>query len=301
MATTLFKNHPAEEFLARPSGDKQIRLNISRNTLLAFIVSILLHGLVMLLVFPKTNLNSASQATTIEVSLAPRTTAPVVEPQPVQAEPIPEPKTKIITQKPKSQVSKRKPHDFSVPKVLTTPQPSQQSVPTNPTPKPQPNSDAPTDMLALVNMRRAQRESQESDAARQNAAAAANERGPSEEEKRNNNIKNNFQTGTNGIFEIIRLDVGARTASFAFRGWTTDFNNSRKEFFDVEAKSGQDVRLVMIDRMISLIRQHYQGDFNWESPRLGRVIVLSARLEDTSGLENFMMTEFFGQNYKSAS
>jgi hypothetical protein len=45
--------------------------------------------------------------------------------------------------------------------------------------------------------------------------------------------------------------------------------------------------------MIELIRKHYSGDFNWDSRRLGRVVVLSARIEDTASLEGFMMKEFF--------
>jgi hypothetical protein len=42
-----------------------------------------------------------------------------------------------------------------------------------------------------------------------------------------------------------------------------------------------------------LIRTHYQGNFNWDSRRLGRVIVLSARPEDNAELEAFLMREFF--------
>ena len=149
----------------------------------------------------------------------------------------------------------------------------------------------------MVNQKRAQREEQESDAARQNSAAAAAERGPSAEEKRDANIKRNFQSGTNGVFEITRLE--SRSASFTFLGWTSSLSNARREFFEVEASAGQDVRLLMIRRMISLIRTHYQGDFDWESHRLGQTIVLSARTEDSAGLEDFLMVEFFGQNYKT--
>ena len=47
-------------------------------------------------------------------------------------------------------------------------------------------------------------------------------------------------------------------------------------------------------RMIELIRTHYSGDFRWESHRLGRVVVLSARPEDNEGLEDFLVREFFG-------
>ena len=45
---------------------------------------------------------------------------------------------------------------------------------------------------------------------------------------------------------------------------------------------------------MGLIRSHYEGDFRWESRRLGRVVTLSARLEDNGFLEEFLMREFFG-------
>ena len=286
--------------MQKPRGDKQIRLNISRNTLFAFVISVVLHLLALLFLLPKFDLNPSPRATTLEVSLAPKPTAPVVTPEPT---PIPPPvseiKKKIIAKKPTSKPSKPKVGDFSVPKVLTTPQPSPQTAPiTAPIkPKPQTPIDAPTDMMAMVNQKRAQREALESDAARENAAAAAAERGPSAEEKRDANIKRNFQSGTNGIFEITRLE--SRSASFTFLGWTSSLSNARREFFEVEASNGQDVRLLMIRRMIGLIRTHYQGDFDWESHRLNRTIVKSARVEDSAELEEFLMQEFFGTNYKT--
>ena len=289
--------------MQKPRGDKQIRLNISRNTLIAFVISIVLHLLVLLLIVPKIDLNPNPPATTIEVSLAPKPTAPVIAPEPAPL-PIPSPTTpelkkKIIAKKPTSKPSKPKAGDFSVPKVLTTPQPSPQTAPITAPIKPTPQTpiDAPTDMMAMVNQKRAQREALESDAARENAAAAAAERGPSAEEKRDANIKRNFQSGTNGIFEITRLE--SRSASFTFLGWTSSLSNARREFFEVEASNGQDVRLLMIRRMIGLIRTHYQGDFDWESHRLGRTIVKSAKVEDSAELEDFLMQEFFGTNYKT--
>ncbi len=151
--------------------------------------------------------------------------------------------------------------------------------------------------MALVNQNRARRQAQESDAARANAEAAAAERGPTEEEKRNQRIMENLKTGTNGIFEIKRID--ALGGSFSFRGWTNDYSNAKMQYFDIEAKAGQDTRLLMVKRMIALIREHYQGDFTWESHRLGRALTLSARPEDNAGLEDFLMTEFFGKNYKT--
>ncbi len=308
MAITPPTNDSFDTFLQSPRGDKLIRLHVSRNTLIAFVVSIVLHLLALLFLVPKIDLNPSLRATTMVVSLAPKPAAPEVSPEPETIpEPIPSPapevKKKIIakkpTSKPTSKPSTPKASEFSVPKVLTTPQPSPQTVPiTSPiNPQPQTSTDAPADMMAMVNQKRAQREEQESDAARQNAAAAAAERGPSAEEKRDANIKRNFQSGTNGVFEITRLE--SRSASFTFLGWTSSLSNARREFFEVEASAGQDVRLLMIRRMIGLIRQHYQGDFDWESHRLGRTIVKSARVEDNAELEDFLMQEFFGTNYKT--
>ena len=295
-------NSSLDDFLAKPRGDKAIRLNISRNTLIAFLVSIVLHVLVMLLLLPKINLNSAPQSTTIEVNLAPKTTEPVAIPSPIIPEekptPEPEPKKKVIAQKSISKPNKPKASDFSVPKTMATPQPSPQQVPTRPVKtQPQSPTDAPTDMASYVAQRRAEREASESDAARQNAAAAAAEQGPSEEAKRDARIKNNFNNGTNGIFEI--KELSNTSARFSFLGWTSSVSNSHLEFFEVEAKNGQDVRLIMIRRMIAIIRQHYQGDFDWDSQRLGRTISKSARLEDSAELEDFLMQEFFGTNYKT--
>ena len=302
MAKTLLQDNPIDCFLAKPLGDRSIRIHISRNTLLALLVSIVLHVLVLWLIFPTVNLNTAPKSTTIEVSLAPKKTAPVLEPVPVpvpvQPEPQkPEPNKKVIAQKPASKPSQPKAHDFTVPKTMTTPQPSPQQVPVTPKPAPRLSDDPPKDMAEYIAQQRAKRESSESDAARQNAAAAAAEQGPSEEAKRDARIKNNFNNGTNGIFEITNLS--SNSASFSFLGWTSSVSNAHREFFDVEAKIGQDVRLVMIRRMITLIRVHYQGDFDWQSQRLGRTIIKSARLEDSAELEEFLMQEFFGQNYKT--
>ena len=295
-------NSSLDEFLAKPRGDKAIRLYISRNTLIAFLVSIALHVLVLLLVLPKINLKSAPQSTTIEVNLAPKPTAPVAMPSPIISEekpaPEPEPKKKVIAQKSNSKPNKPKASDFSVPKTMATPQPSPQKVPMRPVnPQPQNPTDAPTDMASYVAQRRAQREASESDAAHQNAAAAATEQGPSEEAKRDARIKNNFNNGTNGIFDITELNY--TSAKFSFLGWTSSVSNARRDFFEVEAKNGQDVRLIMIRRMIAIIREHYQGDFDWDSQRLGRTISKSARLEDSAELEDFLMQEFFGTNYKT--
>lgn len=282
-------------------GDKMIRINISRNTLIAIVFSLMTHALILSLVVPQIHLDNASAppARAIEVSLAPPKPAAAVLEQTPAEKPVEEPvkkpvakpiTPKVITQKP-SQNTKP---SFSVPDVLATAKPTPEVLPPKDTVKDAP----PTDMMAYVNAKRAQRQASETYAAKQNAEAAAREIGPSEAQIRDERIKHNFQNGTNGIFEITSLS--GRHASFAFRGWTNDYSTSRRESFEVEAKIGQDVRLVMIKKMIGLIREHYQGDFNWESHRLDRVVVQSARPEDNAGLEDFMMMEFFGSNYKNA-
>ncbi len=298
-------------FLLEPRGDRVFRVQISRNTLIAIIVSLLIHAIILFFVVPKLAQEELAElpARELEVSLAPPTVEKKIAETPVEqpatpVEKIPEPikpKPKVIVQK--TEAPPKKPV-FKVPDVLSTTKPSPEktqpnlNIPQEPAPAQPKPEEAPVDMMALVNRNRARRAAQESDAARINAEATARELGPSAEQRRDENIKRNFETGVNGVFEITNLET--RTASFSFNGWTNDISNARREFFEVQAQSGQDVRLVMIRKMISLIRQHYKGDFNWESHRLNRTIVMSARPEDSAGLEEFMMIEFFGQNYKTA-
>lgn len=308
MATKLPTNNAFEEFLQTPKTDRHFRLNISRNTLIAFIVSLFIHAIILFFVVP--NLKQAPEVEPPPFQVVLR--QPEIKPQPEsqpqleaappiaapEPEPIKKPKvmTKPIDKKPVDK--KPKPSDFSVPDVMAIPKSAPESMP-KPAPEKLPKDDnAPTDMMAYVNQKRAAREAAEADAARINAEAVAKEKGPSEEQKRDAKIKSNFQNGTNGIFEITSL--GGQNATFTFLGWISDYSASHRQYFEVEAPRGQDVRRVMIRRMINLIREHYQGDFNWESHRLGRTIVLSARPEDGSGLEDFLMLEFFGQNYKTA-
>lgn len=291
-----------DAFLAKPRRDRAIHIRVSRNTLLAIAFSLLFHAVLLFWVIPKPEMNPIPQSTTIEVNLAPlpQTAPEIAEPKPLpEPQPEPEPPTpKVIAKKPAAKPSKPKLQDFSVPEVLTKQAPSPTPMPPPmPNKPPPPPNDAPVDMMAMVNQRRAQRQAMESYAAQQNAQAAARERGPSEDEKRDRRIMENLKVGTNGIFEVKRIDVNS--ASFSFKGWTDNYNNAKMQFFQVEAQSGQDIRLVMIRRMIDLIREHYQGDFEWESHRLGRSVTKSARVEDSAELEDFLMQEFFGPHYKN--
>jgi len=117
---------------------------------------------------------------------------------------------------------------------------------------------------------------------------------PSADEIRLAKVKRNLQTpGTSGIFQI--RQISPRYAQFSFRAWTTNISNPRVELIEVKAGPGEDIERVIIRRMIQLIREYHQEDFNWESYRLNRVISLSARPRDQEGLEDFLMREFFDE------
>ena len=147
--------------------------------------------------------------------------------------------------------------------------------------------------MSMVNAKRAQRAAADV-AAR--ADGSGNGRGPSADDVAMSNINRNLRSlsqrdGTSGVFQI--LSKGHRAAQFSFNGWTGDRSNSRRDIIDVDAGLNGNIELAIIRRMIELIRTHYTGDFNWDSHRLGRVVVLSARVEDSAGLEEFMTREFF--------
>ncbi len=270
-----------EPELPKVGGDVRIKIEMSRNTLIAIIVSILIHLLFLFAVIPKIELEPppAASAPPIEVSLAPPPSpevietpppAPVVEPPKVEA-------PKVMTQKPRPD---RKP-EFTIP---DKPEKA-------PEIKPEPVDAPPKDMMEYVRQQQAKRQVAENEAAIINAEAIAKEKGPSLEQQRDERIKANLKAGQNGIFEVTSLN--SRNATFMFRGWTNDYSAAKIEYFQVEAKGGEDIKLSVVRQMIKLIRKHYQGDFTWESYRLGRSLKMSARPEDNAGLEDFLMQEIW--------
>ena len=177
------------------------------------------------------------------------------------------------------------------PRMMTAPVTTPQSTPLVPeTPPPvRPADPAPTDFMSMINARRAHRGAIESE-------AGGRGKEPSADDVAMSNINRNLASltrgeGTSGVFQI--MSKGHRAAQFSFRGWTNDARNSRRDVIDVDAGLNGNIEQAIIRRMIELIRTHYKGNFNWESHRLGRVVVLSARIEDNAGLEEFMMREFF--------
>ena len=306
--------NPEFDFLSESSlkayrADQHFNIKISRNTLLAVAFSLLLHALIFFVV-PQIQFDTPASrpARALELSLGPpKLATQVVEPAPEPPRPqvIPTPPVKKPVTKAKQPeiIAQRavpeKKSSFVVPEVpvlKVSPELNKRPV-KEPVVKEPPVEQQFTDMAAYVKAQQAKRLNAEAVAAEINAEAAARERGPTEAQLRDERIKRNLKYGTNGIFEI--TSMGQRNATFAFRGWTNDYSTSKRQFFEVEVSGGQDVRLAMIRRMILLIREHYDGDFNWESHRLGRSVVQSARPEDNAGLEDFLMMEFFGSNYKT--
>jgi len=157
-----------------------------------------------------------------------------------------------------------------------------------PLPLPPPIPAPPVDMLAAIEARRAQRRAAEASAARGPPVSAQ----PTEDAAMRNLATLSGREGVGGVFQIMR--IGSRSAEFAFNGWRPDSRSQWREVIEVDIGNSPNINLAIIRRMIELIRTHYTGDFNWESHRMGKVIVLSARQEDNEQLEDFLYREFFG-------
>lgn len=163
--------------------------------------------------------------------------------------------------------------------------------PVSPLPAPIPaEKNAPTDLMSYI--RDKKRIAQELNDRTAVDHAGGYDHEPSAEEQREAIIKRNLQQpGTNGIFEVRHKSFSA--GQFSFRGWKQNYSNSRLELIDVAAGTDNNIDLAIVKKMIEIIRREYQGSFRWDSQRLGRVVVLSAHMEDSAGLEGFLLQEFF--------
>ncbi|MFJ5445799.1 hypothetical protein ACIKP9_06110 [Methylobacillus methanolivorans] len=291
-----------------PADHEQfIEFRISRRTLYALIFSLILH-LILFFGFIMPTMDQGEEADKeggqkeLVVSLAQPEKKPQQEmaPPPASAPPPPVAKPSKTPKQPR-QSSKQ-------PKVITgkdkpVPQPVEKPTPAPaPTPVPTPTRPQPpdpsqySDMASYMNAMREYRSSTDSNYAammeNQRAQRESGNRSLSEEQKRDETIKKNLSSGASGVFRI--LSMSNYTSTFEFRGWINDFSTAKREVFQIEAKAGEDIQRATVRKMIELIRRHYSGDFNWESRQLGRVVVLSARMEDSAGLEDFLIKEFFG-------
>jgi hypothetical protein len=296
-------------------GDSYLQIRIGRNISFAVIFSLLVHLLVLLTLAPKllsmgTPPSEEQQSMTVSLgppspsksastevaSIAPEAIPETIsEPKPM-ARPAARPAKPLV--EPKAQPQAKPRPDSSANKIIALERPAPDSieVPLNrriPVPAPPPEPAAPTDMLAYVNAARARREAALGYTARDSMEIAARDNPLSEDDKRSAIIKRNLQdVGTNGIFQI--RELRSNSAQFSFLGWKHEYSNARQELIDVEVGPEGDIDRAVVKKMIAIIRRDYSGDFNWESIRLGRTVILSARQEDNAGLEDFLMQEFFG-------
>ncbi len=285
--------------------DKVITLRINRNIMWTLLLSILLHLSLLWLFAPKLFSIGApiEKAPPLEITLGPPQKEEVAPSEAVP--PTPEPAQEKKPQKQKQKPIKAQP--LKQVKPIETPveivKESTKTIPKSETlnktiPKPAPVDSSPDplpgeDMQAYIKRQQQAKLAKQGLSTQDVEAVMASNNPQSAGDKRDAKIKANLDLeGKNGIFEIRYL--GPHHATFSFKGWKNNVNTARLEIFDVEAPDGTDIRLAVIRKMIEIIRRDYDGDFNWDSRRLGRVIELSARLSDNAQLEAFLMKEFFG-------
>jgi hypothetical protein len=181
------------------------------------------------------------------------------------------------------------------PPVVTLPNPGAPAIPA-PSPAPpvvavpsRPSPPKEGDLAAYVQARRRERGEQEaaldSEAAQFNRAIAANLPAPA------HGVAAQDTNHSGGIFGIKRMTYD--DAAFEFYGWNSSMGRRTPQLIEVRKGDNADMRIAVVRKMIAIIREFEKEDFNWESPRLGHIVVLSARLSDNAALESYLMHEFF--------
>ena len=252
-------------------------------------LSILIHVAVLFIWIPRTDLLTPGDQEDNQLTdrLQVRLAAP---PAPPPAPSVPQTQASLPSPtRPPRTVARLRP-----PPVVTVPNPQAPAiVPPPPAPpvvaaptKPSPPIEG--DLAAYVQARRRERGEQEaaldSEAAQFNRAIAANLPAPA----RGVAAQDTKRGG--GIFQIKRMTYD--DAAFEFYGWNTAMDRKTPQLIEVRKGNNADMRIAVVRRMIAIIRDFEKEDFNWESPRRGHV-VLSARLSDNAGLEDYLMHEFF--------
>jgi hypothetical protein len=255
---------------------------------IAVILSLLVHSLALWglhLAKPETTAQGGEQPLT--VSLAPaseKKPSPVQQPTPPQE---PQPRPSTPAERPR--------------RLLTLPNPSARSLPTVPELPPLPAPPLPSnnppqeDMLSHVTARRDQRTAEE---AQERQLETNGGTGESDTDRAKRialaNIKATTGAGksshSGGMFEITHL--GLHDAEYIFNGWNKDFHRDAARQIEVRQDDKASIDIAVVDSMIDVIRQYEQGDFKFDSQRLGKVVTLSARKGDQPGLEEFLLLEF---------
>ena len=261
----------------------------------AILASLLLHALVIFLFLP--NIRQAPldlNIRTLDVRLVPLPTAKSAMPE------VPKLKQEEAIEqvvKPK----KEKTLTPAVKKLMTSPNSEDRIIPITPHPEkpvlektPLKETPQANDLLAYLNARRQQRQAQEMAEKSPSTDANIQDRLVPEQKRDEIIARNLQQEGTNGLFQI--REIVGDSAQFTFRGWQQNGRNTRFEIVTVLAGPNETIERAIVRKMIAIIREHYSGDFNWQSQKYGRIIVLSARPQDNQALEDFMIQEFFAMS-----
>lgn len=296
MSLPIIENNSVWQLPAR--GEKVFSIRINRKTLIALTLSILLH-LILLWFFAPRLLSMGApikDSPPFEITLSPPTKFPpqekeVAKSEPLPAEPIPAPLPEPVKEKPKKTIKEKstppkqvKPVEVAKKSDLTLPTPPKKELETSPQPLPG------EDMQAYIKRQKQAKLAQQGASKQDAEEVLASNNEPSEGSKRDAKIKENLKfDGTNGIFQI--REMGLHRAQFSFKGWKSNVNTAKLEIFEVQIADGSDGKHEILSKMIEIIRREYSGDFNWDSWRQDRVIVLSARVEDTAALESFLLGE----------
>ncbi|HEY8084195.1 MAG TPA: hypothetical protein VIE69_01165, partial [Methylophilaceae bacterium] len=260
-----------------------IQIRISRKTLIASIVSVLVHLLALYLftLLPKQQSPIDASNQSFNVTLT--------SPEPPQAKAPPEPVKQTapkLSPKPRQQsrvIAQQSPpvpaaNQFTVPRQPVVP-PKPVTPPTLPPPIAPPNPNQPKDLASYAKEQKAKRGETDDSATAVDQSSNASSAPP--------------PNGMHGVFRLTYMDN--RRATYTFRGWKGDMSFTHLETYAVEAPIGGDIRRELIRSQIAIIQRDFSGDFLFYSDRMQRAVTLSARKEDTPELEDFLMREAFGQ------
>ena len=99
---------------------------------------------------------------------------------------------------------------------------------------------------------------------------------------------------TGGVFSVTGKSFSS--AELKFRGWNPNFKRRWLQQVTVQLGAEPDIETAIVKKMIELIRKEKTGDFEWDSHRLQRVVTMSARVEDTAELQEFLFKEMFPEH-----
>lgn len=191
-------------------------------------------------------------------------------------------------------IKQEKPQKKSIPKKTRPAQPKLALQPKAKNPTPVPQASAPTSMMDMLQAARDRRRAEGVPDANDNPAQNKPPDDPDAVARANIEFSTQHARGNNqggGLFDL--RFKGVRTAELVFYGWDQRRRHEHSQLIEIDAGLNGDIDSAIIRKVIEVIREKKSGDFTWHSSRLGRVVTLSARPEDTAELADFLKKDFF--------